>query len=369
MEELKSMNTKIKKILSIGAIALSVGIMLTACSGKKQGGSGNGSSNAKHSVALITDVSGINDHSFNQSAWTGFKAYGEQHDLNQGRNGYQYFQSSSAADFQPNLDEAAKAGYQTIFGVGYSLKDAVSAAAKKYPKKNFAIIDDKIDGQKNVVSANFKSEQAAYLAGVVATKETKTNTVGFIGGTHGDIIDLFDAGFTKGVKDESKKLHKKVTILNQYVGNFTSADKAKSIAQSMYTKKADIIFHAAGGAGDGLFQEAKSINQTRPANKKVWVIGVDVDQSNLGNYSAKGGQKSNFVLTSVITGVNVATQDIANRAYKGKFPGGEHLVYGLRGNGVSIKHGQITPAAWKDAQTARDQILSNRIKIPTHPNK
>lgn len=111
----------------------------------------------------------------------------------------------------------------------------------------------------------------------------------------------------------------KVTILNQYIGNFTSSDKAKSIAQSMYTKKADIIFHAAGGAGDGLFQEAKAINQTRPAKDKVWVIGVDVDQSHLGNYTAKGGQKSNFVLTSVITGVNVAVKDIANRAYNNKF--------------------------------------------------
>ncbi|MEK3610800.1 BMP family ABC transporter substrate-binding protein [Lactobacillus crispatus] len=362
------MNKKVKKLLSIGVLALSLGAILTACSGKKQGASNNKSSDAKHSIALITGGNGVNDNSFNQSAWEGFQSYGKEHNLSRGRNGYQYFQSSSAADFTPNFDQAAKAGYQTIFGVGYSLKDAVASAAKRYPKKNFAIIDDVIKGQKNVVSANFKSEQASYLAGVVAAKETKTNTVGFIGGAHGDIVDLFDAGFTQGVKNQAKKMHKKVTILNQYIGNFTSSDKAKSIAQSMYTKKADIIFHAAGGAGDGLFQEAKAINQTRPAKDKVWVIGVDVDQSHLGNYTAKGGQKSNFVLTSVITGVNVAVKDIANRAYNNKFPGGKNLVYGLKNNGVSIERGQISASTWKDAQIARANILKGKIKVAIHPN-
>src|SRR5699024_8421591 len=158
----------------------------------------------------------------------------------------------------------------------------------------------------------------SYLAGVVAAKETKTNTVGFIGGAHGDIVDLFDAGFTQGVKDQAKKMHKKVTILNQYIGNFTSSDKDKSIAQSMYTKKTDIIFHSAGGACDRLLQQVKVINQTTTAKDKVWVFGVDVDQSHLGNYTAKVGQKSNFDLTSLLTGLNVAVKDIANRAYNNK---------------------------------------------------
>lgn len=362
------MVSKIKKICTVTTTIAAAALAFTACSGKKQGGSGNSGNSAKHSIALITDTAGVNDNSFNQSAWRGFKKYGLEHDLNRGRNGYQYFQSSSAADFEPNFDQASKAGYQTIFGVGYSLKDAVSAAAKKDPKRNFVIIDDVIKGQNNVASANFKSEQASYLAGVVAATETKTNTVGFIGGTHSDIIDLFDAGFTRGVKDQAKKLHKKITLLNQYVGDFTSADKEKAIAQSMYAKKADIIFHASGLAGNGLFQEAKALNQNRPDSKKVWAIGVDVDQSHLGNYKNKDGKKENCVLTSVITGVDVATYDIANRAYKGKFPGGQQLVYGLKTNGVSIKRGQISDTAWKYSREARQQIIANQIKVPIHPS-
>ena len=367
MEGYVSMKFNLKKAISITGIALAVGLTLTACSGKTQGGSGNKAGDAKHSVVLITDGNGVNDHSFNQSAWNGFLAYGKEHNLSRGKNGYQYFQTGGPSEFVPNIDQAANAGYQTIFGIGYQLKDAISTAAKKYPKKNFAIVDDIIKDQKNVVSANFRSEQASYLAGVVAAESTKTGVVGFIGGAHGDIVDLFDAGFTQGVQDTAKKLHKKVTILNQYIGNFNSSDKAKSIAQSMYAKNANIIFHAAGGAGDGLFQEAKAINQTRPANKKVWVIGVDVDQSMLGNYTAKGGQKSNFVLTSVITGVNVATKQISDLAYEGKFPGGKNLIFGLKNDGVSITRGQISASAWKASRIARSEILANKISVAIHP--
>lgn len=363
------MKSKFRKFFSLTTAAIAAGLILTACSGKKQGGNSNSSDSAKHSIALITDTAGVNDNSFNQSAWQGFKDYGKQHNLSRGRNGYQYFQSGSAADYEPNFDQASKAGYQTIFGIGYSLKDAVIAAAKKNPKKNYVIVDEVVKGQKNVASANFKSEQAAYLAGVVAATETKTNTIGFIGGAHGNIIDLFDAGFAQGAHDQAKKLHKKVTVLNQYVGDFKSADKEKAIAQSMYAKKADIIFHASGLAGNGLFQEAKAINQNRTGAKKVWAIGVDSDQSHLGDYKTKDGKKDNFVLTSVITGVNVATSDIANRAYQGKFPGGQQLIYGLKTNGVSITKGQISPQAWKYSRQARAKIIDGKITVTLHPSK
>lgn len=361
------MNSKVKKILSFGVVLASVGLVLTACSGKKQGGAGN--QNSKHGIALITDENGVDDHSFNQAAWSGFKAYGKEHNLKRGNGGYQYFQSSGPSDFVPNFNEAAKANYQTIFGVGFELQNAVASAAKKNPKKNFVIIDSVITGQKNVASATFESNQASYLGGLAAAYSTKTNKVGFIGGAKSSIIDLFEAGFKQGVAAGAKQLHKKISVQTQYIGNFTSTDKAKSIAQSMYANHADIVYQAAGNAGNGVFQEAKDYNQTRPASKKVWVIGVDVDQSNLGNYTAKGGTKSNFTLTSVLKGLNVATKSIADDAYKGKFPGGKHLVYSLKGNGVSITRGHLSTKAWSAIQKARGQIISGKIKVATKPAK
>lgn len=360
------MNSKTKKIVSFGLVFASLGLVLSACSGQNNG---NSSKNAKHSIALITDSNGVDDRSFNQAAWNGFKAYGKQHGLKRGNGGYQYFESSSASDYVPNMTQAANANFQTIYGVGYMLTDSIKTSAKKYPKKNFVIIDDVAPAKKNICSVTFKSNEASYLAGVAAAETTKTNVVGFIGGTHSTVIDLFDAGFTKGVKDTAKKEGKHITLLKQYVGNFTSADKAKSIAQSMYAKKADVIFHAAGNAGNGLFQEAKSINQTRPANKKVWAIGVDSDQDPQGKYTAKGGQKSDFTLTSVMKGLKVAVLDTANRAYKGKFPGGKHLVYGLKDNGVSITRGHMSTKVWNATQSAKKDIASGKVKVPIHPAK
>lgn len=127
------MSPKFKKVLAFSTTLFATGLILTACSGKKQGGAGN--KNTDHGIALITDENGVDDHSFNQAAWEGFKEYGKEHDLKQGKGGYQYFESSGASDFAPNFTQAAKAGYQTIFGVGYQLQQAVSAAAKQNPKR------------------------------------------------------------------------------------------------------------------------------------------------------------------------------------------------------------------------------------------
>ncbi|MDD6720434.1 MAG: BMP family ABC transporter substrate-binding protein, partial [Lactobacillus porci] len=174
------MSNKFKQLLASSSIIVA-GLALTACSGAKQNG---GSSNKKSSasVALITDIAGVDDHSFNESGWKGMVAYGKEKGLKRGTNGYQYFESGSASDFTPNINQAVSAGYKTIFGVGYSLKGAIASAAKKHTDKNFVIIDDVIKGQKNVASANFKSQDASYMAGVIAAKTTKTNVVGFIGG-------------------------------------------------------------------------------------------------------------------------------------------------------------------------------------------
>ena len=360
--------SKFNKLATIATAAVSVSVLLTACQGKKSATS-TGTKTTKHSIALITDNNAIDDHSFNQAAWTGFKAFGKKHGLKQGKGGYQYFESSSAADFTPNANEAANSGFETIFGVGYQLTSAIKAAAKKNPKKNFVIIDDVITGQKNAASVTFESNQASYLAGIAAAYTTKTNHVGYIGGAKSATLELFEAGFKQGVEDGAKALGKKIKVDDQYIGNFTSTDKAKSIAQSMYASGADIIYHAAGNAGNGVFTEAKTRNKATTAAKKVWVIGVDVDQANLGNYTSKDDKKANFTLTSVLKGLRFACKDIADKAYDGKFPGGKVISYGLAHDGVSVTKGNLDAKTWKAVQAARKQILAGKIKVATTPSK
>lgn len=347
----------IMRFKKIFFIALLASLTLTACST-----SNNTDNTAAKSAALITDGS-INDHSFNQSAWRGLEDYGKEYKLNKGADGYQYFQVKSQNNLKKGIDKAIKQKYQTIFGIGSEAKNAITSAAKSNPNKNFVIMDTTIKGYPNIASIRFRKDEGAYLAGVAAASETKTGKVGFIGGANSSVIRSFKRGFNQGVKDQAKKMHKKVTVYNQNVGNFTNTFKARNIASTMYGKNVDIIFHAAGKAGSGLFQAARFINQARPAKNRVWVIGVDADQSNLGRYNAKGGQEANFVLTSVITGVNVATKDIASRSYQDEFPGGKTITYDLKNNAVSILPGQIDPATWKKVQIARSKILAGKIKI------
>lgn len=344
---------RFKKIFLIVLLAMGT---LSACS------TSNNIDNASKSVALITDGK-INDQSFNQSAWKGLEDYGREYKLDKGIDGYQYFQAPNTASLKNSIAKAIQQKYQTIFSIGSETKSAITSAAKSNPKKNFVIMDDTIKGYKNIASVRFRKDEGAYLAGIAAASQTQTGKVGFIGGANSDVITSFKRGFNQGVKYQAKKLHKNVTVYNQNVGNFTNTARARSIAANMYGKNADIIFHAAGKAGSGLFQAAKFINQARPAKDRVWVIGVDTDQSNLGKYDAKGGQEANFVLTSVITGVNVATKDIASRSYQDKFPNGKTITYGLKNNAVSILPGQIDPTIWKDVQIARNKILAGKIKI------
>ncbi len=147
-----------------------------------------------------------------------------------------------------------------------------------------------IDGLDNVLSATFKDNEASYLAGIAAAYTTETNVVGFIGGVKGEVIDRFDAGFKAGVDAGAKELGKEIKVLNQYAGDFSAPDKGRSIAKGMYAQNADIIFHASGGTGNGVFQEAKSLNES--GDKKVWVIGVDRDQSDEGEYTLNGEKKT-----------------------------------------------------------------------------
>lgn len=363
------------KILGFGVVALASVMLLTACGGKKSTTSSSDSSSSKsgnHSVMIVTDIGGVDDRSFNQSAWEGLQEWGKKHDIKRGTGGYDYIQSDDASQYTTNVSGAVQNGFKTIFGIGYLLKPSITEAAKQNPNVQFAIIDETIDA-KNVVSATFKDNEAAYLAGIAAAETTKTNKVGFIGGEEGVVIDRFQAGFEKGVADTAKKLGKTVTVDSQYAASFGDPAKGKALAASMYQNGADIIFHASGGTGAGVFQEAKAVNsQLNEADldsKKVWVIGVDSDQQDQGKYTTKDGKDDNFTLASTLKGVGAAVEDISTRALNDKFPGGEHLVYGLKDGGVDITEGFLSDDAKTAIKDAKQQIIDGKIEVPEKPAK
>ncbi|MFU2205633.1 BMP family lipoprotein [Streptococcus pluranimalium] len=345
-----------KKIVGIGLASVAV-LTLAACGNR--GGSKSGGDDAGLKVAMVTDTGGVDDKSFNQSAWEGLQAWGKDNGLEKGK-GFDYFQSTSESDYANNLDTAISSGYQLIFGIGFALHDAIEKAAEDNPDTNFVIIDDVIENKDNVSSATFADNEAAYLAGIAAAKTTKTKTVGFIGGMESDVITRFEKGFEAGVKSVDDSINIKV----DYAGSFGDAAKGKTIAAAQYAGGADIVYQVAGGTGVGVFSEAKSLNEGKAESEKVWVIGVDRDQKDEGKYTSKDGKESNFVLASTLKEVGKTLELISTQAKDNKFPGGDVTVYGLKDGGVDIATTNVDEATVKEIEKAKEQIKSGEIKVP-----
>ena len=326
-------------------------------------------SKAALTAAIVTDVGGIDDKSFNQSAWTGLKSWAAENNLKQGKNGFDYFQSKSAADYKSNFQSAVAANYSVIAGVGYSLHNTTVESAKANPTKKYVLIDDVDTAKtKNVVSLMFRSEQSSYLAGVAAATKAKDlgqKSVGFIGGVHGNIIDAFEAGYTAGVKSVDPNIEVNV----QYANSFTDSAKGQLIANTMIANGNKVIFQAAGAVGNGVFSAAKSTNSELNANSKdkVWVIGVDMDQSDMGSYTSKDGKKSNFTLTSSITGVGNGLKLTLKSVQDKKFKGGTIVAYGLKENGVSTPTKNMTADEKAAVDKAKKAIIDGKVKVPNHP--
>lgn len=369
------------KLFGLGAVTLGLALALTACGGggggddatsDSSGGSGSGSkTDAAHSAVVVTDVGGVDDRSFNQSAWEGLEAWGKEHKLKKGAQGYDYIQSNDASEYTTNVDTAVSQGFKTVFGIGYLLADAIGAGADQNPDTQFVIIDSVIEDKDNVASATFKDNEASYLAGYAAAYTTKVDHVGFIGGEEGVVIDRFEAGFRSGVADAAKELGKDIKVEVEYAASFADSAKGKALAASMYQDGVDVIFHASGGTGAGVFQEAKDLNgQLNEADldsKKVWVIGVDSDQDAEGKYQTKDGKDDNCCLTSTLKGVGAAVQDISNRAMEDDFPGGESLVYGLKDGGVDLTDGHLSDDAKKAIETAKQNVIDEKVEVPETP--
>ncbi|KOF10431.1 CD4+ T-cell-stimulating antigen [Planococcus glaciei] len=340
------------------SMMLAAGTMLAACGseeGTSTGDSGSGEEKSDFSVAMVTDVGGVDDKSFNQSAWEGLQAFGEENGLKKGDGGIDYLQSASDADYNTNLNNLIRRDFNVVFGIGFLMEGAVKEIAEQQPKAQIGIIDAVVDAP-NVASVLFKEQEGAYLAGVAAALMSKTKKIGFVGGMEIPVIERFEAGFLEGVKAADPS----VVVDVQYTGAFDKAELGKTTANRMYSAGADIVFHAAGGTGNGVFTEAKERKEANP-DENVWVIGVDADQYDEGQVG-----DTNVTLTSVLKGVDKAVIDISNKAKEGKFPGGETITYGLAEDGVGLadSRGAIPEDVMAKIDEYKEKIASGEITVP-----
>lgn len=311
------------------------------------------------SVIMITDIGGVDDKSFNQSAWEGFQEWGEETGRERGVDGFEYLQSNSDSDFITNLNTAISSDFDLIYGIGFKLEAAIDEMAQQYPDQNFAIVDAVVD-QPNVASLNFMDNEASFLAGVAAALTTETNHIGFIGGVEGVIIDRFEAGFVAG----ALAVNPDIEITVEYAGSFGDASKGKQLAAAMYANGADIIFHASGDTGNGVFSEAKDLVSNDPS-KNIWVIGVDRDQTEEGIVEVDGEER-NITLTSTLKAVGEAVKQFAVQTENEGFVAG-NTVYGLADGGVELTEGQLSEEVLEQIESYRQQIVNGEIEVPETP--
>lgn len=306
------------------------------------GGAGKG---ANFKIGMVTDVGGVNDKSFNQQAWEALQKLKTETGAE-----VKYLQSKGDADFTPNLNTFVKDNYNLTWGIGFIIGDAMKDVALKNPNAKMAIIDNTVDAP-NVKSITFAEHEGSYLVGVVAGLMTKTGTVGFVGGMDIPVIKRFEAGFKAGVAAANPSA--KVSI--NYTGAFDKPDVGKSAAATMYNNGADIIFHASGATGNGVFNEAKD---RQKSGKKVWVIGVDKDQSlEFGN---------EVTLTSMMKYVDRAVYEASKALIDSGTFDTKPVTLGLKQNGVGLpaNNPNVPADVLKKVEEYKTKIVNNEIKVP-----
>ncbi|MEO0493624.1 MAG: BMP family ABC transporter substrate-binding protein [Actinomycetota bacterium] len=327
---------------------------------------------AETTVGLVYDIGGRGDLSFNDSAAEGLDradselgiAFSEASPNDDGSNRAELLQL--AADANP-----------IVIGVGFLFAGDAAAVAAENPDTNFAVIDDAMLNFEtdppspvgpNVAGLVFAEEQGSYLVGVAAALKSETGKVGFIGGVCCfGLIEKFEAGFRAGVASVDPSIE----VVAEYITDapdfdgFNQPDRAQVIATTMYEDGADIIYHAAGGAGNGMFQAAKDYSDDN--GTKVWGIGVDSDQYN--TIGAVDPSLQEFVLTSMLKRVDVAVFEILKAQEDGTFTAGPNTYdLSVDGVGYSTTGGYVDDIV-DELEAAKAAIVAGEVVVPTDPTE
>jgi len=341
-----------RKLLTVVAVLLAAQIALLFV---HPGGAAAPPSTSAVNVGVVFDVGGRGDKSFNDGAYLG----GERAQRELGAH-VRFIEPGDGSDRESGLRLLAAEGMDLVVGVGFIFSDDLTQLAKEYPNTHFAGIDYSIGVDSagrpippppNLAALKFREEEGSFLVGALAALVSKTGKVGFVGGMNFPLIHKFEAGFRAGVKHVCPRC----TIVSQYAGvtpeAFRNPGRGKELALSQYQQGVDVIYHAAGSTGLGVFEAARQTGKL--------AIGVDADQ-----YQEAPG----YILTSMVKGVDVAVYEATNWVKEGRFKGGVYQL-GLKEGGVGYIYDEhnaalIPPAVHARVEQLRREIIEGRIRVP-----
>lgn len=354
---------KRRRIVSVVAALAAMALIVAACSDDKTsttnsaGSSSGAPAGAGQRVGLVFDIGGRGDKSFNDSAAAG---------LDKAKSDFGITTKDlSPAQGGQNREELLRLlttdGFPLVFAIGFAFADGVKAVATDNPNTKYAIVDSVVD-LPNVASLTFAEEQGSFLVGAAAALKSTAKHIGFVGGVDTPLIKKFEAGFVAG----AKKINPSITVDVKYLteppdfSGFSDPAKGNAAAKGMYDAGADVVYHAAGGSGTGVFQAAKDKSA---GGTHVWAIGVDSDQFNsIGDPSLQP-----FILTSMEKHVNVAVYETIKDFVNGNLKVGNR-VFDLKNDGVGFStSGGFIDDIKSQLDDLKQQIIDGKITVPTKP--
>jgi len=338
-----------------------IGLIFTGCAKQEsQQTVSNAPSPAgkKVQVGLVFDIGGRGDKSFNDSAYAGLERASKEFGLEMGKD-IEYIEPTEAPDRENALRKLVDKKKDILIAVGFIFSDDVNRVAKEFPNVKFACVDyvppeKESDYLPNVVGLKFKEEEGSFLVGAIAGLVTKTNKVGFVGGMESPLIKKFEAGYKAGVK----YVNPKCEIFANYAGvtpdAFKNPTKGKELGLSMYDKSADIIYHASGSTGLGVFEAARDKNKL--------AIGVDADQYD---------QATGHILTSMVKKVNESVFQEIKAVKDNQFKNGTRM-FDLASKGIDYVYDEHNKTLIPDkihtkVEEIRAKIIKGEIKVPSTP--
>ncbi|QNO16755.1 BMP family ABC transporter substrate-binding protein [Alkalicella caledoniensis] len=296
-------------------------------------------------IGIVYSTGGLGDKSFNDSAHRGLQRAENELGII-----FEYIEPRDSAEDADSLREFADDGFDLVIAVGFQMEDSLKTVAAEYPDIKFAIIDSVVDLE-NVVSLTFAEHEGSFLAGALAALVSESNVIGFIGGVDFGLIHRFEGGFIAG----AKHINPDIRVISQYAGSFGDPAAGKEAALAQIDSGADVIYHASGGTGGGLFEAARERN--------IYAIGVDSNQ----NWQAPG-----YIIASMLKRVDVAVFETVKALQDGQYAGGEVQAFDLDIDGVGLTNlgeidvdeqaaadaGDITAAELEAIQTMKEEVTA-----------